>query len=278
MRIWNERDHGKHADSLARLAMAAKDALPSCNIGSSGAGEITIKYDPDAQLKGVRFSSFYVRSMGKGDGELWRVMRKLNKEENTWEFTNVEEIVDFIASYIASEKANNGHVDIKQVEADQLSRAERIRLITSEMTSQLLEHLSKFKETTDGRRIFKELLSTMLWKFSEADGAKHGNKRWTRDALDCYAKDKLTKNLIHEHTIPRKVLIEELMSLEAIDQISIHEFLSKFCFATVVTKEEDDLLRKAGLNSKMPTDWSFGDDDVMARYKEANLSPVNIKD
>lgn len=278
MRVWSERNHGRHTESLARLAAAAEESLPACTLGSSGAGEITIKYDPDAQQKGIRFSSFYVRSLGDGEGRLWRVMRVLNKEQNAWEFTNIDEVVDFIASFIASEKANNGQADIKQIESEQLSRAERIRLTTSEMTSRLLEHLSMFKETKEGLRIFKELLSTMLWKFSEADGAKHGNKRWTSDAIECFAKDMLTKNLIHEHTIPRRVLIEELMSLKSTSPSLIHDFLSRYCFATVVTKDEDELLRKAGLNSKMPIGWTFSNGDVMARYVEAHLSPTIVKE
>jgi len=175
MRAWNDRDHGRYTDALARLVAVVEETLPSATLGSSGAGELTIKYDPVAEYQGIRFSSFYVRPMLKLEGDFWLVKRKLNGEESSWEASNVENVVDFIASFIASERANNGHADIKQVEHQQHTRSERIRLTTSAMTSQLLEHLSTFSQTIEGKRIFKELLSTMLWKFSEADGAKQGN-------------------------------------------------------------------------------------------------------
>lgn len=99
MCIWHERDHGLHTEQLTKLAVAVQSAFPEARLGSSGAGEITIKYDPEAQLKEVGFSSFYARSRGKHGADSWRVMRVLNGENYEWLLASIEEVITFIADF-----------------------------------------------------------------------------------------------------------------------------------------------------------------------------------
>jgi hypothetical protein len=76
----------------------------------------------------------------------------------------------------------------------------------------------------------KELLSTCIWKITEADG-KFKVRYWSEGALIAPAK-----NLRHEHVFERKELIERLMSGESVASVISD------AIACIVTKDEHDLL------------------------------------
>ena len=50
----------------------------------------------------------------------------------------------------------------------------------------------------------------------------------------------------------------------------IENILLRFYRLGVLTKDEDDILRLKGLNSKMPTSWDFND-NVFSRYEVAGI-------
>ncbi len=76
--------------------------------------------------------------------------------------------------------------------------------------------------------------------------------------------------LIKEHSIPvhviQKILIQQ--KLKSINEIE--NILLRFYRLGVLTKDEDDILRLEGLNSKMPASWDFNE-SVFSRYEVAGI-------
>ena len=76
--------------------------------------------------------------------------------------------------------------------------------------------------------------------------------------------------LIKEHSIPvhviQKILIQQ--NPKTIDDIE--NILLRFYRLGVLTKDEDDILRSKGLNSKMPTSWDLND-NAFSRYEVAGI-------
>lgn len=129
------------------------------------------------------------------------------------------------------------------------------------------------------------LVDRLLWAATEYDDTERWNKYfgvpfWSDGAINkvienINAGKKPDKELVHEHSVPKCVLGEKLDEMYENKQTSEEEIFSlidKFCHAVVVTKEEDALLNKAGLRSKMPTTFGFNDgDDLFCRYHLAGI-------
>lgn len=113
------------------------------------------------------------------------------------------------------------------------------------------------------------VISEVTWVWSEYYGKYHGCKYWTENALK--AKDDL-KSLIHEHLVPKKILIKHLINLKSPQSNEIYNFLEKYCIGVVVTKEEDKKINEAGLKSTMPENWD--NVDPWSRYEACDISPI----
>ena len=84
-----------------------------------------------------------------------------------------------------------------------------------------------------------------------------------------------------EHPIPSNRISQEIINNR--NDLSMVEHILKWSdYIVVLTKEEDDSIKKAGLQSKMPNNWNFFEDDIFARYKysdilkEASLTQINV--
>lgn len=78
------------------------------------------------------------------------------------------------------------------------------------------------------------------------------------------------KNLfIYEHTIPAGIVRRQLLS-EVIDSEKIKTTLSGAGQVAIILRTEDERIRKAGLASKMPSGWKFGD-DPLARHQAVDI-------
>jgi hypothetical protein len=117
---------------------------------------------------------------------------------------------------------------------------------------------------TEGTKV--AVLNDALWKWSEFDGKIDGCRWWSEAA--CAIREN-RKQLIHEHLVPRKVLIERLLGLEEPAAEKVAQVLQQ-CVGVVITKDEDRLLNKHGLRSKMPKDCS--EEDQWGRYNFANIA------
>lgn len=54
------------------------------------------------------------------------------------------------------------------------------------------------------------------------------------------------------------------------DDEVIYNLFKNYCWATIITREEDQKLNTAKLRSAMPSEWRFGE-DVYARYKKVGI-------
>jgi hypothetical protein len=94
----------------------------------------------------------------------------------------------------------------------------------------------------------------------------------TSDAAMIYAQypKELGKRLRHEHTVPLGVIADWVMNLKTNDKEAIYNIFSNHCWAAIVTREEDQKLNSAKLQSVMPSEWEFGN-EITARYKKVGI-------
>ena len=94
-------------------------------------------------------------------------------------------------------------------------------------------------------------------------------KTHTRRAF--YGKQGGKNPFIYEHAVPAVIVREQLISqLDVSDKIEIQTILSRAGQVAVLLRSENKKIRGAGLTSKMPQGWSFGD-DPLARYKAVGI-------
>ena len=73
---------------------------------------------------------------------------------------------------------------------------------------------------------------------------------------------------IAEHSIPKNIIVRKLLEKEN-TKANAKNILEKYLHLLVITKEEDDKLRKAKLFKNMPDDWDGK--DPYARYKKVGI-------
>lgn len=117
-------------------------------------------------------------------------------------------------------------------------------------------------------KCLKDLITTLLWKHTEASGKYDGCPYWSTKALASRGKHgKVVTSkredrygaLRHEHLFPRNQMIEELFSIAAPNMKDVEEKL-KHNIGVVVTVEEDEKLEKEGMFS-----------DPWKRYRDAGI-------
>lgn len=66
--------------------------------------------------------------------------------------------------------------------------------------------------------------------------------------------------------MPKKMLKQILFNLENPNPVSVRHIMNTYGEVCVITREENKLLSKAGLNNKMPNGWHVGG-NIFARYE-----------
>ncbi|WP_437998934.1 hypothetical protein WMF26_02015 [Sorangium sp. So ce185] len=108
------------------------------------------------------------------------------------------------------------------------------------------------------RRVARFLIDSLLWCWtadgldaegnSVRDGIKYDlrHQMHTRDAQTLWKNNgQRGTGLRHEHAVPRKALIDHLLSLPApLSAEVVLRVLERLCFAVIVTKTQDDALTK----------------------------------
>ena len=115
------------------------------------------------------------------------------------------------------------------------------------------------------------VLAEVVWVWSEFNGKYVGCKYWSLAAWKVRESD---QKWIHEHVVPKSVIIERLMALSAPTFQAVNDVLQRFCIGVVVTHEEDQRLNKLGLRAKMPEGWDG--EYPWARYKAANIEVIAV--
>jgi len=112
-------------------------------------------------------------------------------------------------------------------------------------------------------RFGKAKWTDLFWKEIVSKEAKKTNDR---------------KMVIKEHIIPLRVItdkLEQLVKKKTISLAAIQAVLDKYTLFATITRLEDQLLRDAKLNSKMPDEFydenSPMHDDPFARYKKVGI-------
>jgi hypothetical protein len=113
------------------------------------------------------------------------------------------------------------------------------------------------------------VLAEAVWVWSEFDGKYKGCRYWSRCAL----REEDTKRLIHEHAVPKSVIIEKLEKRRNSTPASVRGILSTYCIGVVITKKEDQKLTDQGFRKIMPEAWDRK--DIWARYRRAGIKWVD---
>ena len=136
-------------------------------------------------------------------------------------------------------------------------------------------------------RVGRFLIDSLLWCWTAdgidaagnavRDGLKYDlrHQRHTAAAHEIWVANGFRgAGLRHEHAVPRRVLLEHLLTLEAPLPGTVAAVLEPFCFAVIVSKAEDAELRRRRLSESMPEGWTFaaGAGTSMARYVAAELA------
>jgi hypothetical protein len=112
-----------------------------------------------------------------------------------------------------------------------------------------------------------DVINSFLWAWTERYGKHEG--RVVSKAASSHEAVHGHKGLIHDHAVPRKAVTEMLLHLKSPSADDVHRILKEYCEGVLVTKDEDSLLSKAGLRSRMPKNWDGK--DCYARYKAVGI-------
>ena len=102
----------------------------------------------------------------------------------------------------------------------------------------------------NGNQLYK---GYKYYSYSAYEAVQSGQTSFTRD-----------------HYFPKKRLKQMLLNLENPDASSVRKILEKYGEVCVITRNEDESLKNAGLRNDMPLGWNIGD-DVFARYHEVGI-------
>jgi len=110
----------------------------------------------------------------------------------------------------------------------------------------LLDRLLTHEDQRSAHRfVIRSLLNEAIWKYSEAGPANEGGKyhrcdQWSVTAWERFQRKKSVKGLIFEHAVPRKEIIDWLIS----DRFPVTEVLEKVQTCIVTKYEHNNKLLK----------------------------------
>ncbi|RTQ99847.1 hypothetical protein [Halomonas nitroreducens] len=78
--------------------------------------------------------------------------------------------------------------------------------------------------------------------------------------------------LVYDHAVPFICLQRRLLVLDTVDEPSNRALLERLNLIALITKDEDEILKSAGLNKSMPKDWDGN--DPLARYREMGIELI----
>ena len=146
-----------------------------------------------------------------------------------------------------------------------------LNILNHRITS--IKNFSK-EEFNINEQITRELLGRNIWKYSEAFGKFKGCPFWSVNAYNQFllmkkqkkSKAECEKNLRHEHVYPQILLIKKLKELKKPKLNVLEKLFKEYAIATVVTKDENNLLNKAGLRTS-----TISDNNIWFRYKNVKI-------
>lgn len=131
------------------------------------------------------------------------------------------------------------------------------------------------------------ILNRVIWIATENDDngvykKYFGQPYWSEGAINQLQKNiiekiKIDKNLRHEHSVPKKEIIKKIINCNKSKQ-EIFDILDKYAHSVVVSLDEDRLLDKAGLRSKMPEllQENLNIENIFSRYFVAGIKIYSV--
>lgn len=102
-------------------------------------------------------------------------------------------------------------------------------------------------EQKNARALIKDLIDRTLWAYSEVLGKYSKKQIWSRAALQAYQESHLD-DICLEHPYERAKMKNELVSNDSFVGASsfeaVKDFLDRFCFGVVITRDEHRNLNK----------------------------------
>lgn len=132
----------------------------------------------------------------------------------------------------------------------------------------------------DSGYLFSNMIAKFISSSNEYNISKKALQKIIEKGIDLekvYKRSYFSKltEFYYEHPIPVSIIREKLL-LNNFDISQIANILSSCGPLVIILKEENDLLDKAKLKSKMPKEWKFGD-NTFARYKKLGIEISNKK-
>ena len=113
------------------------------------------------------------------------------------------------------------------------------------------------------------VLSDVTWVWTEFDGKYRGCAYWSKKAVRQRKRDPHSK-LRHDHSVPKKIVIEMLLRMPRPTPTKVRRMLNKFLIGVVVTPDEHRLLH-AGSDSTEPKKYLR---DSWLRYKKCGVKVI----
>ncbi|GMQ45639.1 hypothetical protein [Vibrio sp. 10N] len=92
------------------------------------------------------------------------------------------------------------------------------------------------------------------------------------EALAIKEAGKESNNLILEHGVPVKVIMDKIQEYNEPTPVDIAIIIQSMSALAVITKEEGKYMSKLGIKSKMPDDWDK--QNKWIRYERANIQLI----
>ncbi len=129
--------------------------------------------------------------------------------------------------------------------------------------------------------LWEVAVDNILWNWTGFHGKTVGCPYWSESALEAYERENrlpLEPKLIHEHVIPKSILIELLSKEASANRKTLKDFMNSCVVGAVVTKEEHVRLHQ----QDDTCDWSSlsvaktDDNFVFARYQKAKIKVWHV--
>ncbi len=116
-------------------------------------------------------------------------------------------------------------------------------------------------------------------EWTELNGKYKGCRFWSSKAFELWEANPKAKCFRHEHAVPKKVVVELLLSFDKPDAGFIYRVCEAFLIGVVVTLEEEKALN-ARFNSTMPSEFGETNNpsnlDPLLRYKQCGIEVIGV--
>ena len=95
------------------------------------------------------------------------------------------------------------------------------------------------------------------------------NCRYISTAVQRQLSTDPAARLVADHAVPVSVSLRAFEGLEPLSIDSVVALMAKYTIMVLITPEEDEQLRQAGLVKSMPSDWNG--EELLARYRAVGI-------